>query len=100
MPAAEQAASVGIMPTLNRNMATTAAAESSSAQRSTLASTGASKDRPEAPHGPRLAEHRVDREPDREVQHDADHGRRDRRQGPVQGLVAAQRLDEGRARGR
>ena len=46
MPAAEQAASVVIMPTLNRNMATTAATDSSNAHGSTLAITGASNAAP------------------------------------------------------
>jgi hypothetical protein len=40
MPTAQQAASVGIMPTLNRKIATAAAAESPSAHGSTLASFG------------------------------------------------------------
>ena len=44
MPAKQQAASVGIMPTLNRKMAIAAATESKSAHRSTLAGFGASKD--------------------------------------------------------
>src|SRR5262250_897973 len=43
MPASQQAASVGIMPTLNRKIAIAAATESRSAQRSTLARFGASK---------------------------------------------------------
>src|SRR2546422_5840717 len=51
MPAAQQAASVGIIPVLNRKIATAAAAESASAQGSTLASTGASNDRPKPPTG-------------------------------------------------
>ena len=41
MPAAKQAASVGIMPILNRNIARIAATASRSAQGPTLASTGA-----------------------------------------------------------
>src|SRR5262245_6652573 len=44
MPARQQAVSVGIMPTLNRKIAIAAARESTSAQRSTLARFGASKD--------------------------------------------------------
>jgi hypothetical protein len=51
MPARQQAASVGIMPTLNRKMAIAAATESKSAQRLTLAGLGASKDRGKARTG-------------------------------------------------
>ncbi len=86
------------MPTLKRNIATTAATDSSSAQTFTLVSTGASNDngRSRAPAAPRakivwmanqIARLRID----------ADHRRRDRRQRAGQRLVAAQRLDEGRA---
>src|SRR5262249_27227968 len=46
MPIAEHAANVVIMPTLKRKMATIAAADSASAQGSTLAGTGSSKLRP------------------------------------------------------
>src|SRR5262249_19585291 len=43
MPAAQQAARVGIIPTLKRRIASTAAAESANAHGSMLASRGASK---------------------------------------------------------
>src|SRR5262249_12127629 len=41
-----------------------------------------------------LAKHGVDREPDREIEHDTHHGSGDGGEGPVERLVAAQRLDE------
>src|SRR5262249_57838990 len=44
-PAPQQAAKVGIIPTLNRKIATAAATESASAKASTLASLGASNER-------------------------------------------------------
>src|SRR5215212_4523845 len=44
MPAAQHANSVGIIPTLNRKMATAAPTESRSAQGSTLENFGASKE--------------------------------------------------------
>jgi hypothetical protein len=44
IPAPQQAASVGIMPVLNRKIATAAAIDSTSANQSTLVSLGASKD--------------------------------------------------------
>ena len=97
MPAAEHAARTGIIPTLKRKIAIPAASESASAQGSMLASTGASKPTPIGAHRPHLPEHGVDREPDREVEDDADHRGGDRGERAVERLVAAQHLDEGRA---
>ena len=85
------------MPTLKRNIATTAATASTSAhasharQHRHIEGDGSEAQRP---HG---GEERVQGEPDREVEDDADHRRRDRRQRRAQGAVAAQPLDEGRA---
>ena len=82
-PTSRPAASV-IIPTLKRKMATVAATESASAQGSTLVSTGMSKASPKPRTGSYLAEYRVQREPDREVEDHADHRRGDRRQRAVE----------------
>ena len=71
-----------IMPTLNRKMATAATIESANAQGSTLVSDRRVERQAECPHGRRLAEDRVNREPDGEVQDHPDHGRGDGRQAP------------------
>ena len=67
MPAAEQAASVRIIPALKRKIATMAAADSASAHGSALASTGTSNDRPKPRTGDGRPEQRVDGEPDRRL---------------------------------
>ena len=67
------------MPALKRSMAIIAAAESSAARQSSEVRIGKSGPTPklEPPH---LAEHDMQREPEREVQDHADHGGGDRRQ--------------------
>src|SRR3954471_735670 len=93
-PAADVAARVVTIPTLNRNMATIAAAESRSAQTFTLDNTGASK-----PNGPQrtgctcpkmvwMANQiaRLSTTPTTAAV---------MAEGPAQGAVAAQNLDEG-----
>ena len=84
------------MPSLKRNIAIAAATESSSAgnRRSTAP---ARRTTSRTLNRPGLAEQRVQREPDREVEDHADHRGGDRRQRAGERLVAAQRLDEGRA---
>jgi hypothetical protein len=70
-------------------MATTAAMESSSAQRSTLASTGASKENPKPRNRPRVSRKIVwTANQIARFQHDADDGCGDCGQGTVQGLVS------------
>ena len=89
MPATHDPRSVGIIPILNRKIATPAATDNARAQGSTLDNLGASWDR--------FAEDRVDCKPDRQIEHDPHHSRGDGRHGAIESLVAAEHLDERRS---
>ena len=82
---------------LKRKIAVAAAIARTSAGTSTLDSTGMSNDSPNDRTGDGLPEHRMQREPDRQIENHADHGGGDRRQRARQSLVAAQGFDERRA---
>ena len=95
-PAAQHAASVEIIPTLKRKIAM-AAASSMRAPMDRRLPVRVRQRSMEKSERASSRGTRVDRKPDREVEHDADHGGGDSRQGRVKSLIAAQRLDVGRA---
>src|SRR5882672_7438558 len=90
MPARQHAASVGIIPTLNRKIATAAPTESRSAQGSTLENFGASNANRKARTG--STSWNTVWMANREVENDAYDSRRDRRERRGQGFVAAERF--------
>ena len=96
-PAAHDPASTHSIPILRRKIAVAAAIASTKAAISRLPHTGMSNDRPNERTGVVCRNSVCNREPDREVQDHADDRRGDRRQRAGERLVAAQRLDVGRA---
>ena len=86
--------SVGIIPTLNRKIATAAATEIASDHRSTLFEPGRIEGKQCCSYRDRLVEQRVHSKPDREVEDDAHHGGGDRRESCIECLYASKLLRE------